>query len=186
MKTPSKVVIVGLPGAGKTTLARRIHEKTGFQLFHADELYCYPDGSKYDMKAAYSFLKDATHRQSWILDGWFDPTFTLPLNRADVVIHLDYNPVESLKQAYRRGRNNEVRGEYGASRKHSLNLPFILRYMLGLHALGIATMLALAKPKCIVTLRSREETEKWLEEGMPLPQRRGQYLEKPRLSRAPH
>lgn len=40
-----KVIIIGCPGAGKSTFARKLKEKTGLPLFYLDMIWHKPDGT---------------------------------------------------------------------------------------------------------------------------------------------
>lgn len=41
--TMQRVIIIGSPGAGKSTFARRLRDKTGLPLFYLDMLWHKPD-----------------------------------------------------------------------------------------------------------------------------------------------
>ena len=43
MKMNRKIIVIGSPGSGKSTFARKLHAKTGIPLFHLDLLYHRPD-----------------------------------------------------------------------------------------------------------------------------------------------
>ena len=87
-----RVVIIGCGGSGKSTLARRLGQKTGLPVVHLDQIYWSPGNwahlEKEDFDAR---LLAELEKPRWILDGNFNRTMQLRLERCDTVIYLDYN-----------------------------------------------------------------------------------------------
>ena len=87
-----KVIVIGNPGAGKSTFSRKLREKTGLPLFYLDMLWHKPDKTnvsrEFDEK-----LKEILQQESWIIDGNYLRTLRLRLEACDTVFFLDY-PLE--------------------------------------------------------------------------------------------
>ncbi len=85
-----RVVIIGGPGAGKSTLARRIHAITGLPLYHLDKLHWRPGWSPPPREEWLRQLAEIAARDVWIMDGGYDSTFPIRMPRADTVLWLDF------------------------------------------------------------------------------------------------
>ena len=89
-----RVIIIGCGGAGKSTLARKLGEKTGLPVVHLDKIYWSPGNWKHLEKDEFdALLAKELEKSSWILDGNFDRTMEQRLERCDTVIYLDYNRI---------------------------------------------------------------------------------------------
>ena len=87
--TMPRIVILGCAGAGKTTLAQQLGERTGAPVICLDAIWR-PDWGKDDVPTFRALMKDAHARETWISDGSFARvTFDLRLPRATTVVWLD-------------------------------------------------------------------------------------------------
>ena len=85
-----RLVILGCAGAGKTTLAKRLSERTGARLICLDDLSS-TSGVSPDQIPAFRKLMTELHAgEAWISDGNFAAaTFDIRLPRADRVVWLE-------------------------------------------------------------------------------------------------
>ena len=87
-----RVMIIGCGGAGKSTLARKLGEKTGLPVVHLDQIYWSPGNWQHLEKEEFdSLLMTELEKTCWILDGNFNRTMELRLAKCDTVIYLDFN-----------------------------------------------------------------------------------------------
>lgn len=88
-----KVLVIGCPGAGKSTFARALRQKTGLPLFYLDRLWHRPDGSNISQEAFDQALQAQLARPAWIIDGNYLRTMEPRMAACDTVFLLDY-PLE--------------------------------------------------------------------------------------------
>jgi adenylate kinase family enzyme len=84
-----RVLVIGSPGAGKSTLARRLACAWGLPLIHLDREYFGP-GWTIPGKAEWrARVAELASRPAWVMDGNYSSTFDLRVPRATHVIWLD-------------------------------------------------------------------------------------------------
>ena len=88
-----KAIVIGSPGSGKSTFARKLKDMTGLPLYHLDMIWHKPDKTnitrdEFDVK-----LIRILNQDKWIIDGNYQRTIGLRLEYCDTVFLLDY-PVD--------------------------------------------------------------------------------------------
>lgn len=93
-----RIMIIGCGGAGKSTLARQLGEKTGLPVVYLDQIWWAPGNWKHVEREAFdAALAAEMEKPQWILDGNFNRTIQLRLEKCDTVIYLDMNRFICLK-----------------------------------------------------------------------------------------
>ena len=64
-----KIIVIGSPGAGKTTFARALAVKTGLPLFYLDMIFHRPDKTTVPPKEFDKKLGEIIKQPQWIIDG---------------------------------------------------------------------------------------------------------------------
>ena len=85
-----KVIVIGCPGSGKSTVSRTLHNKTGIPLYHLDMMYWNADKTTVEKSVFLERLSDVLEKDEWIIDGNYGSTMELRMAACDTVIFLDY------------------------------------------------------------------------------------------------
>lgn len=85
----NKVLIIGCPGAGKSTFARKLSEKTGLPLYYLDMIWHKADRTTVSTEDFDSALTDIMSTGQWILDGNYLRTMPMRLEKAETVFFFD-------------------------------------------------------------------------------------------------
>ena len=85
-----KIIIIGCPGSGKSTVSRALHNKTGIPLYHLDMMYWNADKTTVEKSVFLERLSDVLEKYEWIIDGNYGSTMELRMAACDTVIFLDY------------------------------------------------------------------------------------------------
>ena len=92
-----RIMIIGSGGSGKSTLARRLGEKTGLPVVHLDQIWWSPGNWEHlEPEEFDALLLKELEKPRWILDGNYNRTLELRLERADTVLYLDFPRIVSL------------------------------------------------------------------------------------------
>lgn len=88
-----RVIVIGCPGAGKSTFARALHRATGLPLYYLDRIWHKPDRTTVSPEEFDAALARIVKQPRWIIDGNYLRTMEMRLERCDTVFFLDY-PLE--------------------------------------------------------------------------------------------
>lgn len=97
-----RILVVGSPGAGKSTLARLLANATDLPLHHLDDEYWGPDWSRPDHETWVSRQHAITSSPRWIIDGNHLSTMDIRARRAELVILVDTAPLHCLTRIVQR------------------------------------------------------------------------------------
>ena len=88
-----KIIIIGCPGAGKSTFARKLKDMTGLPLYYLDMLWHKPDQTNIPKEEFDAHIREILEKDRWIIDGNYQRTLEMRLQKCDTVFLLDY-PLE--------------------------------------------------------------------------------------------
>ena len=163
-----RVIIIGCGGAGKSTLARKLGEKTGLPVVHLDKIYWSPGNWKHLEKDEFdALLAKELEKSRWILDGNFDRTMELRLEKCDTVIYLDYNRITCLL-----GWLKRVIANWGRAREdmapgcNEWFDPWFVKWLWNFNRKNRSRYLAILdkqEDKAVYIFRNRRQTQKFLD-----------------------
>lgn len=84
-----KVIIIGCPGAGKSTFGRKLADVTGLPLHYLDMIWHRPDRTTVSREEFDEQLDHLLDGDRWIIDGNYIRTLPLRLFRCDTVFMFD-------------------------------------------------------------------------------------------------
>ena len=88
-----RIIVIGCPGSGKSTVSRALHNKTGIPLYYLDMMYWNADKTTVEKSVFLERLSAVLEKDEWIIDGNYGSTMELRMAACDTVIFLDY-PLE--------------------------------------------------------------------------------------------
>jgi adenylate kinase family enzyme len=162
-----RVLIIGGPGAGKSTLARRLHAVTGLPLYHLDTFFWRPGWAAPPKEEWFRQVAELAVRDEWIMDGGYSNTFPIRMPRADTIIWLDLPRRVCIPRILKRRISNfgRVRSDAAPGCPEALDLDFLKWAWTfnKVHAAKYRVALATHAPHAhVARLRSRRETEMFI------------------------
>ena len=85
-----KVIVIGCPGSGKSTFARKLRDATDLPLYHLDMMYWNKDKTTVPREVFIKRLREAMEKPEWIIDGNYASTMEMRFEACDTVFFLDY------------------------------------------------------------------------------------------------
>lgn len=96
-----RILVIGSPGAGKSTFSRKLHNKFDLPLFYLDNLFWKADKTTIPPKMLNKQIKSILKQPQWIIDGNYSQyLLDERLDACNTVFFLDYD-VETCLQGVR-------------------------------------------------------------------------------------
>ena len=92
----TKIMIIGSPGSGKSTFARKLRDKTGLPLFYLDMIKHKPDRTTISSEEFDKKLKEILVKSQWIIDGNYQRTLEVRMKECDLIILFDLPTKEDM------------------------------------------------------------------------------------------
>lgn len=86
----NKIIVIGCPGAGKSTFSRNLRDKLGLPLYYLDMLWHKPDKTNCTREEFDKKLESVLKTDNWIIDGNYNRTLEMRMKACDTVFFLDF------------------------------------------------------------------------------------------------
>lgn len=162
-----KIMIIGSPGAGKTTLAIKLSKKLNLPIIHLDQ-HGHTDQGEVSQEDLDIKIAQLVKQKSWVMDGHYNRTLAQRLPFADTVIFLDYSRWQCLwgvlKRflSYRGKHRSQIPG-WNPGYLTWTYLKFIWDFPYKRKRIALGLVEKYAKNAEKIILSNRRQTEKWLE-----------------------
>ena len=162
-----RVAVIGSGGAGKSTFARHLGERTGLPVIHLDGLFWGSNWAPMPKPEWIELERELIAGEQWIMDGNYGSTQDLRLPRADTVVFLDIPRLVCLWSVTRRWTVHRKRARPDMPRNHDkLELEFlrwIWTYPSQKRPEVLTRLAALPPTTRVVRLRSRRAMREFLD-----------------------
>jgi adenylate kinase family enzyme len=133
---PSRIVVVGTTGSGKTTTARRIGEIIGAPHVELDALHWESNWTEADTETFRRRIVEATAGERWVVDGNYAKGRDLVWPRAELIVWLDYSIARIFRHLFfRTTRRIVTQEELWAGNRERFRTGFLSRESLFVWAL---------------------------------------------------
>lgn len=156
-----RVMVIGCPGSGKSTFARRLQARTGLPLIYLDRLNWNADRTTVPREVLDARLAEAVAGDRWIIDGNYQRTLGMRLDACDTVFFLDY-PTEVCLAGVRARRGQPRPDIPWVETEEDAEFMDFIRTFAEMRRPQLLAALAAHPQVRVITFHSRDEAEAWL------------------------
>lgn len=162
-----RVILIGSPGSGKSTMSTKLAQILNLELYHLDNLFWSPGWIMASKEEQISITKDLIQKEEWLIDGNYNGTLELRLERADFVVFFDLPRWLCMVRIFKRmiQYRNQKRPDFNAGTER-FNWEFV-KYVWDFRKSkrpSIYKKLKQYPNKEIVILKSRKEVENFMKQ----------------------
>ncbi len=117
----NKILIIGSPGAGKSTFANKLGKILNREIIHLDKLYYKTGWMRVPKNEWAEIIKNLVLREEWIMDGNYRGTLDIRLQTSDTVILFNFNRFLCLYSAFTRSLNKNQPFDKALGNKNKLS-----------------------------------------------------------------
>ena len=167
VKTSSKMCVFGCPGSGKSTLSKNLSRILKLNVYHLDNIYWKPNWVHISKEEFDEKLNELLKLDQYIIEGNYNRTLDLRLEKCDCAIFLDLNRFTCLFSVIKRYfmYKNKTRDDITVGCDEALDKEFITyvwkfnrnfrkKYYQKLENLN----------KTVIILKNRRQVKKFLKE----------------------
>lgn len=161
----NRISIIGGSGCGKSTLCDILAKELNLPAIHLDAINYKPNWVEIEKNERDKIISNKSKEDKWIIDGNYNKTLKERLNKADLIIWLDYSTWAQLKgviKRYLKTRNKE-RDEIPGC-KERINAKFI-KYVLTYNKKKrpeVKELLMEISQNKVLTFNKQKDLNKWL------------------------
>lgn len=160
-----KIAIIGAPGTGKTTLANKLSEIFHIKATHIDGLHHLENWQIRDKSERDKMILDVVEKEEWIIDGTYKSTLKARLEKADLIIWLDFSTINQLKGIvgrYLKNKGIEKPEIPGCKEKMDKEFFFyVLKYNRKKRKIIVENLEGIDKNKVLI-FKNRKSVNKWV------------------------
>lgn len=97
-----RILVLGICGAGKSTIARELQVKLSLPLYHLDQIFWQPGWKSIDKDELKQQVLKIVETEEWIIDGGYLSSIHERLPRADTVVIREMSRYRALWRVLRR------------------------------------------------------------------------------------
>ena len=163
----NRISIIGGAGTGKTTLSNLLSEKYNIPVTHIDGIHHLKNWQVRDKAERDKIILDIVEKEKWIIDGTYKDTIQQRVERADLVIWLDYSTFAQVKGILKRFFKNPGKEKPeipGCNERLNLEfLKYVINYRKKKRHFVVSAIEDIDKSKVLIFTKQKD-LNKWLKE----------------------
>ncbi|WP_199843755.1 P-loop NTPase family protein [Candidatus Phycorickettsia trachydisci] len=107
-KVPSKIMIFGRPGSGKSTFAVYLSQILNLPVYHLDKYFFQSNWVARPVEEFLGILQNIVGKEAWVIDGNATEFLEIRYSKADLVLYFNYPKPISYIRVFKRFFNKDV------------------------------------------------------------------------------
>lgn len=164
LENMKKIAVVGGSGTGKTTLTNNLGRKLNLPIYHIDGIHHLENWKARDTKERDSIILKRANEERWVIDGTYKSTLQERINKADLVIFLDYSTILRLNgilSRYLKNKGKEKPEIPGCKEKMDWNFIKMVLTWRWTKGKEVKKIIMENKDKKILVFKNRRSLNKW-------------------------
>ncbi len=158
-----RVLVLGCPGSGKSSFARKLHQLTKLPLTHLDNIFWKEDKTHISREEFDEKLDEILKQEYWIIDGDYQRTYEVRIRACDTIFFLDYDEKTCIKGIEERiGKKREDMPWIEEETDPKL-IEIIRNYKRG-RVPVLQKLFQRYHDKTVIIFHTRSEAEEWLKD----------------------
>ena len=161
------LVLFGKTGSGKSTLANNLARKLELPVYHLDAIHHLSNWKIRDKKERDEIILQKIEEPKWVIDGTYTSTLEKRIEKADLIIYLDFPTIVKLKNIFHRYlKNKGKQREETPGCKENMDIAFIKQPINWnkKKKSKIYELLEKNKDKKVLIFKKRRKLNKWYED----------------------
>ncbi|WP_264738064.1 topology modulation protein [Cytobacillus firmus] len=166
-----RIMVIGISaGAGKSTFARKLGEKTGIEVHHLDAVFWKPGWVESGLQEFSDAQRKLVKKQQWIIEGNYSNTFEIRAAACDTVIYLELPLYLCMYRVLKRWLTNlgKIRPDMADGCKEKLDWKFI-KFILTTYGPRKKKMaeridIFAAEGKKVIALKNKSDIDSYIED----------------------
>lgn len=164
LENVKKIAVVGGSGTGKTTLTNNLGRKLNVPIYHIDGIHHLENWKTRDTKERDRIILKRANEEKWVIDGTYKSTLQERINKADLVIFLDYSTISRLNgilTRYFKDKGKERPEIPGCKEKMDWNFIEMVLTWRWTKGKEVKKIIMENKDKKILVFKNRRSLNKW-------------------------
>ena len=164
LENVKKIAVVGGSGTGKTTLTNNLGRKLNVPIYHIDGIHHLENWKTRDTKERDRIILKRANEEKWVIDGTYKSTLQERINKADLVIFLDYSTISRLNgilTRYFKDKGKERPEIPGCKEKMDWNFIKMVLTWRWTQGKEVKKIIMENKDKKILVFKNRRSLNKW-------------------------
>lgn len=166
-----KIIVIGSPGSGKSTLSKRLSKMLKFPLLHLDRVYHIDNENQISKDELIGIISNFTSsNKRWIIDGNYNSTLEERTMLSDTIIFMKIPTSICLENIHKRSKEFNDKGRSDMAEGFDDSImdddfeDFVRNFKKKKHPF-IKGVLEKYEKKTVIELNSYEEMERFLEKA---------------------
>lgn len=163
----SKIIVIGCPGSGKSTMVFKMKDKLNYPVLHLDKIYHIDTNTHITREELVEKVNEfASQNDNWIIDGNYISTVEQRIKLSDTVILLDIDTdkcIQNAKNRTKQEKRADMADGFDITKVKDEFIEFIMKFKEDTLPKILDLFEKYKDEKQIIILKNYEEVDRFIE-----------------------